>query len=114
MISFRATLDRLLVTFATILEFFDLFIEAQKSFVSSGVQLLALNCGSNGTAFVGAVFAVVKLALHRQIADVDKLVSEGSFIGPHLDFADAGIIDENTAFSQYHDLASGRCVAAFS
>ena len=62
-IAFIAALDGHLALFALFAELGDLVFELQIAFVALGVELSGLRRRADGAASVGAVFAVVKIAL---------------------------------------------------
>ena len=53
--------------------------------------------GLNRAAFVGAVFTIVKLTLRRSRIEISKAGLQGLRIRPHVDFTDAGVVDQHTA-----------------
>lgn len=95
-------------------EFFDFVIEFEEAIESCGVETAFGEGGADGAAGVGAVFAVVEAAEGGEIGDVCEAVAERGFVRPHVDLADAGVIDEDASGGEEHEFACGGGVAAFA
>ena len=80
----------------------------------AAIELAAFDGRADGAAGVVAVAAVGVLAVRGDGFDVGETFAQGGFIGPHLDFAHARIVDEHAAAGQRDEFARGGGVAAFA
>jgi len=70
--------------------------------------------GLDGAAGVGVVLAVAEFTLKGELVEVLEGFAEGGFISPHVDFTNAGVIDDEAASGEGDELSPGGGVAAFS
>ena len=96
------------------IEFFNLFIEPQKGFIASDVELSSLHRGLNGAPFITLMFAISEETLPGQLLDVCKALTQGLLVGPHLNLPNAGIVHQHPSVLQNHQLSGYRGMAAFS
>lgn len=113
-VAFAPAFDDHLAFFAAAVEGFDFLVEAEVSLIALGIELAGLDGGIDGAAFVALVFAVAKEALLGEGFDVGEAIAEGVFVGPHLDFTDAGVVDEDAAIGEDDEFAGDGGVAAFA
>lgn len=113
-VAFGDALDGHLSFLAFFAQCFDFFIKLEKTLMSCGIKLIFLNCLANGASSIATVFAVVESTLQSKCSDVGEAFAQSLFIGPHLDFTDAGVIDNDAALVEDEEFASSGGVAAFT
>ena len=95
-------------------EFFDFVVEFEEAVESGWVETAFGEGGADGAAGVGSVFAVVEAAEGGEFGDVCEAIAERGFVRPHVDLADAWVIDEDASGGEEHEFACGGGVAAFA
>lgn len=103
-VSFGSPFGVDLTFFLATAEFFNLIIQTQVAIESSRVELTSGDGGANGAARIVAMFAILESALQGDLIDVSETFAQRLLIGPHLDLAHAGIVDDQSTFRQGYEL----------
>ncbi len=113
-IAFGAALGIDLAFFLPFAQLSDFIVEAQVAIEAFGIERSFRHGLADGAAFVVLMLAVLVAAVQGDLIDVGKTFAQRVFIGPHLDLAHAGVIDDESALGQWHEFAGGGGVAAFA